>query len=120
LVFGLFGKGFDFGWGDRNFFTFANAFDDGLGADFVGCLVFGTQPAYVSVTFFFGALGVEGDKAIEDDFGDIKIGGSYVKKMRNFQARIFRYEAIDMLNEITNNTDRYTADFDLAGGYVSI
>jgi len=72
LVFGLFGKGFDFGRGDRNFFTFANAFDDGLGADFVGCLVFGTQPAYVSVTFFFGALGVEGDKAIEDDFGDIK------------------------------------------------
>ena len=70
LVFGLFGKGFDFGWGDRNFLTFSNTFDDGLGADFVGCLVFGTQPAYVSVTFFFGALGVEGDEAIEDDFGE--------------------------------------------------
>ena len=70
LVFGLFGKGFDFGWGDRNFLTFSNTFDDGLGADFVGCLVFGTEPAYESVTFFFGALSVEGDKAIEDDFGE--------------------------------------------------
>jgi hypothetical protein len=57
--------------------------------------------------------------SVNKDFGDIKIGGSYVKKMRNFQARIFRYDATDMLNEITNNTDRYTADFDLAGGYVS-
>jgi hypothetical protein len=57
--------------------------------------------------------------SVNKDFGDIKIGGSYVKKIRNFQARIFRYDATDMLNEITNNTDRYTADFDLAGGYVS-
>jgi hypothetical protein len=70
LVFWLFGKGFDFGWGDRYFFTFTNTFDDGLGADFVGCLVFGTEPAYMSVTFFFGTLGVEGDEAIEDDFGE--------------------------------------------------
>ena len=57
--------------------------------------------------------------SVNKDFGDVKIGGSYLKKIRSFQARIFRYDAVDMLNEITNNTDRYTADFDLAGGYAS-
>jgi outer membrane receptor for ferrienterochelin and colicin len=57
--------------------------------------------------------------SINKSFGDIKVGGSYVKKLRNFKARIFRYEAADLLNEITNNTDRYTADFDLGSGYVS-
>jgi hypothetical protein len=54
---------------------------------------------------------------INKTFNKIKIGGNYLKKIRNFQARIFRYEATDMLNEITNNTDRYKADFDLATGY---
>jgi DNA-binding protein len=56
--------------------------------------------------------------SISKDFGDIKVGSGYVKRLRNFQARIFRYDAADMLNEITNNTDRYTADFDLANGFV--
>jgi hypothetical protein len=54
---------------------------------------------------------------INKTFNKIKVGGGYLKKIRNFQARIFRYEATDMLNEITNNTDRYKADFDLATGY---
>ena len=54
---------------------------------------------------------------INKTFNKIKVGGGYLKKIRNFQARIFRYEAIDILNEITNNTDRYKADFDLATGY---
>ena len=54
---------------------------------------------------------------INKTFNKIKVGSSYLKKIRNFQARIFRYEATDMLNEITNNTDRYKADFDLATGY---
>ena len=57
--------------------------------------------------------------SVNKSFGDIKIGGSYVKKIRNFKARIFRYESLDLLNEITNNTDRYNADFDLGSGYVS-
>lgn len=48
----------------------------------------------------------------------IKFGGSYLKKLRSFQARIFRYESLDMLNEITNNTDKYKADFDLATSYM--
>jgi len=47
----------------------------------------------------------------------VKFGGSYLKKLRSFQARIFRYESLDMLNEITNNTDKYKADFDLGSGY---
>ena len=56
--------------------------------------------------------------SISKDFGNIKVGSGYIKRLRNFQARIFRYDAADMLNEITNNTDRYTADFDLANGFV--
>jgi outer membrane receptor for ferrienterochelin and colicin len=55
---------------------------------------------------------------INKSFGDIKIGGGYLKKIRGFDARIFRYLSTDMLDEITNNTDRYTADFDLGSGYV--
>ena len=55
---------------------------------------------------------------LNKSIGDIRLGVGYLKKLRNFKARIFRYEALDMLNEITNNTDRYTADFDLANGYV--
>ena len=55
---------------------------------------------------------------INKDFGKIKVGGGYLKKIRGFNARVFRYTAADMLDEITNNTDRYTADFDLGNGYV--
>jgi hypothetical protein len=52
------------------------------------------------------------------DLKSIKIGSSYIKRIRNFQARIFRYDAMDMLNEITNNTDKYTAYFDLISNYI--
>jgi len=55
---------------------------------------------------------------ISKDFGNIKVGSGYIKRLRNFQARIFRYDAADIMNEITNNTDRYTADFDLANGFI--
>ena len=55
---------------------------------------------------------------LNKSIGDIRLGVGYLKKFRNFKARIFRYESTDLLNEITNNTDRYTADFDLANGYV--
>ncbi len=55
---------------------------------------------------------------INKDFGKIKVGGGYLKKIRGFNARVFRYTAADMLDEITNNTDRYTADFDLGNGYI--
>ena len=58
--------------------------------------------------------------SLNKDFGAVKIGASYLKKMRNFQARIFRYDAVDLLNEITNNTDRYKANFDLGSGYIQI
>ncbi len=59
-----------------------------------------------------------GNASINKSFGDIKVGAGYLKKYRNFKARVFRYETIDMLGEITNNTDRYTADFDLTSGFV--
>ena len=55
---------------------------------------------------------------INKSFGNIKVGGGYLKKIRGFNARIFRYLSTDMLDEITNNTDKYTADFDLGSGYV--
>lgn len=50
--------------------------------------------------------------------GQIKTGVSYLTKTRSFKARTFRYEAADLLSEITNNTDRYSAQFDLASSYV--
>jgi hypothetical protein len=53
---------------------------------------------------------------INKDFGKIKVGGGYLKKIRGFNARVFRYQSIDMMDEITNNTDRYSADFQL--GYI--
>ena len=55
---------------------------------------------------------------LNKSIGDIRLGVGFLKKLRNFKARIFRYESTDMLNEITNNTDKYTADFDLANGYL--
>lgn len=56
--------------------------------------------------------------SLNKEISDFKVGASYLKKIRNFKARIFRYDANDMLNEITNNTDKYGADFDLGSGYV--
>ncbi len=41
----------------------------------------------------------------------------YLKRIRGFNARIFRNLSTDMLDEITNNTDKYTADFDLGSLY---
>jgi hypothetical protein len=37
---------------------------------------------------------------ITKDFGKLKVGGGHLTKLRNFQARIFRYESEDLLNEI--------------------
>ena len=54
---------------------------------------------------------------INKELGKVKIGGGYLKKLRGFNARVFRYQAVDMMDEITNNTDRYTADFDLGSLY---
>jgi hypothetical protein len=54
---------------------------------------------------------------INKELGKIKVGGGYLKKIRGFNARVFRYTATDLMDEITNNTDRYTADFDLGSVY---
>lgn len=56
---------------------------------------------------------------INKDFGQIKIGAGYIKRARDFKARIFRYLSSDMLDEITNNSDRYKANFDLANSYLT-
>jgi len=49
-----------------------------------------------------------------------KAGLSYIKRFRQFRSRIFRYQSTDMLDEITNNTDKYDANFDLASAYYMI
>ena len=54
---------------------------------------------------------------INKELGKVKVGGGYLKKLRGFNARVFRYQSVDMMDEITNNTDRYTADFDLGSLY---
>jgi hypothetical protein len=58
-----------------------------------------------------------GNLAVNKTLGDFKVGMGYLKKYRNFKARVFRNESAAMLEEITNNTDRYTADFDLVNGF---
>jgi hypothetical protein len=55
--------------------------------------------------------------SVNKQLGNFKMGSSYIKKYRTFKARIFRYTSIDVLDEITNNTDKYSADFDLASAY---
>jgi hypothetical protein len=54
---------------------------------------------------------------VNKTLGKVKVGGGYLKKLRGFNARVFRYQSVDMMDEITNNTDRYTADFDLGSLY---
>ncbi len=54
---------------------------------------------------------------VRKDLGKFEVGGGYLKKIRGFNARVFRYQTTDLLDEITNNTDRYTADFDLGNLY---
>ena len=55
--------------------------------------------------------------SINKKIGNFKVGSGYIKRLREFRARVFRYDSQTMLNEITNNTDRYTADFDLGSVY---
>ena len=54
---------------------------------------------------------------VNKDLGKFKVGASYLKKLREFDARIFRYQSLDVVDEITNNTDQYTANFDLGCVY---
>lgn len=48
----------------------------------------------------------------------LKLGFWNLYKSRTFDARIFRYDAPGLLNEITNNTDKYSANFNVAAGYM--
>ena len=56
--------------------------------------------------------------AINQTIGKIKIGTSYLKRIRGFNARVFRYTSADIMDEITNNTDKYNADFNLGSSYI--
>jgi hypothetical protein len=49
--------------------------------------------------------------------GEIKTGISYWGKSRDFSARVFRYSSESLLDEITNNTDKYSASFNLLSAY---
>lgn len=52
-----------------------------------------------------------------DTIGKFKYGFYEQFKYRNFGARVFRYEPNFILNEITNNTDKYNAFSNLLSGY---
>jgi len=54
-----------------------------------------------------------------DTLGKIKYGFYEMFKYRGFGARVFRYDNGFVLNEITNNTDKYNAYSNLASGYAS-
>ena len=59
------------------------------------------------------SYGVKSDYSIKK----FKTGISYWGKSRDFSARIFRYSSENLLDEITNNTDRYSAGFHLLSAY---
>lgn len=54
------------------------------------------------------------------DYSDkrIKAGISYWGRSRDFSARVFRYSSEILLDEITNNTDKYSASFNLLSSYL--
>jgi hypothetical protein len=56
---------------------------------------------------------------IKSDYSskNFKSGISYWGKSRDFSARVFRYSSENLLDEITNNTDRYSAGFHLISAY---
>lgn len=54
---------------------------------------------------------------VNKQFGTFRVGSSYLRKVRYFNARVFRYLSSDMLDEVTNNTDKYGANFDLTSAY---
>ncbi|MCC3572843.1 MAG: hypothetical protein JGK30_13000 [Microcoleus sp. PH2017_40_RAT_O_B] len=66
LLFQGFGEGLLFGRNDGDFGFGYDTCKGWLDVGFAWGLVVGTQPANVSVAFFFGALGVEGDEVFED------------------------------------------------------
>ena len=67
---------------------------------------------------FWSVMNENGFNAsVNQNFGKVKIGTSYVKRIRDFNARVFRYLSTDMLDEITNNTDKYSSNFDLGSSY---
>ena len=48
--------------------------------------------------------------AVSRQFNGLKVGAGAAKKIRGFNARVFRYQNAALLDEITNNTDRYSAN----------
>ena len=65
-----------FDGGDNGFWFDLDTWKGDLGGlNLFGGLVFGAEPADVSVALFGGAFGVEGDEAFEDGFGDF--GGGF-------------------------------------------
>lgn len=59
--------------------------------------------------------GINGN--INRDIKNFKVGAGLIKRTRDFSARVFRYDPSKVLDEITNNTDRYDADFNLGNAY---
>lgn len=70
-------------------------------------------------TYRFWSNMVDNDinTSVSRSLNKITVGGGYQKRFRDFNARVFRYDKIDILDEITNNTDRYNSSFDLANLY---
>lgn len=54
----------------------------------------------------------------DDSLGKFKYGIYESFKYRNFDARVFRYDNGFVLNEITNNTDKYGAFSNLTSAYI--
>ena len=66
-----------------------------------GGLIFGAQPADVSIPFFGGAFGVEGDEAFEDGFGDF--GGGFARQV--LPAIGFKYGFVEFVVDLVEGGD---------------
>lgn len=58
-----------------------------------------------------------GNLNLNKQISNYKFGIGYTKRIRNFNARVFRYDSENLLNEITNNTDRYSADVNFGNAF---
>ena len=66
-----------------------------------GGLIFGAQPADMSVTFFGGAFGVEADEAFEDGFGDF--GVRFARQV--LPAIGFKYGFVEFVVDLVEGGD---------------
>ena len=52
--------------------------------------------------------------------GRVRLGAGHLQRYRHFEARVFRYQSAGLLDEVTNNTDRYSARFGVSNAWAMV